>query len=305
MGFRRRKKPIYRSFRLSKRIKPPVSKNLPTVRRLILDTCLHMWRYRKIFVGLIFVNFLLNLVLVKGLSSALDIPSLKDELQQSSALSGVAMNAVLLGIVTSSGTEGISEVSNLYQTQITIISILAFIWLFRETYEHTAKKKVVKLKQPFYEGMAPLIQFLLLLMLIGLQLLPMVAGVGIFSLVQVNGLAVTAIETTVWAILALSLSLVSFYLLSPSVFSLYIVTLPKHTPLTAYKSAKSVVAFRRWTIIRKLFYFMIIIGLIYLAVLFGCIVLIPSLTEWVMLFLSSLILPLTIGCGYKLYRSLL
>lgn len=302
---RRRKKPQYKPFRLRKKIKPPVRKDLPSVRKLIFDTCLHMWRYRKVFVGVILIYIVLNLVLVKGLSSALDIPAIKQELKESSVASGATLNAVLLGVVASSGANGTTDVSSLYQTLITIVFMLAFIWMFRETHEHKLKKIQIKLRQPFYEGMTPIIPFILTLMLIGLQLLPMMIGVGIFSLVQVNGLAVTGIETFLWAVFAILLSILTFYLISASMFGLIIVTLPGGTPVGAYKSAKSVVAFRRWAIMRKLLVYLLVVGLIYAGVMFASIVILPVLTEWILALLSAFILPLSIGCVYKLYRSLL
>ncbi|MCA9343852.1 hypothetical protein KC947_02780 [Candidatus Saccharibacteria bacterium] len=302
---RRRKKPQYKPFRLRTKIKPPISKDLPSVRKLIFDTCLHMWRYRKVFVGVILIYIVLNLVLVKSLSSALDIPALKQELKESSVASGATLNAVLLGVVVSSGSNGSTEVSSLYQTIITVVFMLSFIWLFRETHEHKLKRIQLKIKQPFYEGMTPIIPFILTLILIGLQLLPMMIGVGVFSSVQINGLAVTGIETFLWALLAILLSILTFYLVSASMFGLIIVTLPGETPISAYKSAKKVVAFRRWVIMRKLLLYLLVVGLIYAGVMFASIIIFPVATEWILLILSSIILPLSIGCVYKLYRALL
>lgn len=299
---RKRKKPEYKTFKLTKRIKPPVQKKLPSVTNLLLETWKHIWRYRRVFFGVIAVYFLLNLIFVKGLTTALDVPALKQELQQTD-LNGIALGATLLGVVAGSGTSAATEVANLYQTIIVIICALAFIWLFRQTYE--AKPVKIKVKQPFYEGMAPVIPFLLLLIVIGVQLLPMVIGVSVFSTVQANGLAVTMIETVLWALLAVLLALLSFYLISASLLSLIIVTLPDMTPMQAYRSAKKVVAFRRWVIMRKLLLFALLLAMIFGGILLLFIMTIPVLTEWVMAILSAVALPLVIGSGYKLYRSLL
>ncbi len=304
MPTRKRKKPEYKTLRLTKRIKPPVQKKLPSVGRLLIDTCQHMWRYKRVFFGVVAIYFLLNLIFVKGLTSALDVPALKVELQQTSNLDGIALGATLLGVIAGSGNTAATEVANLYQTVIVIICALAFIWLFRQTYEKKATDKI-KIKQPFYEGMAPLIPFIVLLMVIGIQLLPMVIGVSVFSIVQVNGLAVTAIETTLWALLAILLALLSFYLISSSLLSLIIVTLPDTTPLQAYRSAKKVVAFRRWIIMRKLLLFAVLLAILYGAILLLFIMILPAIAEWAMALLSALVLPIAIGSGYKLYRSLL
>lgn len=304
MPNRKRKTPKYKAFKLTKRIKPPVQKKLPSVARMLLETWQHMWQNKRLFFGLIAIYFLLNLLFVKGLTTALDVPAIKQELQQSSGINGFELGATLLGVVAGSGSGAVTEVANLYQTIIVIVCALAFIWLFRHTYEAKQPKKI-KLKQPFYEGMAPLIPFLLLLIVIGVQLLPMVIGVSVFSTVQVNGLAVTVLETTLWALLTVLMTLFSFYLVSASLLSLIIVTLPDMTPMQAYRSAKRVVAFRRWVIMRKLLLSAILLAVIFGGILLFFIMTLPVLTEWVMALLSALALPLAIGSGYKLYRSLL
>lgn len=285
--------------------KKNIQKKLPFIGKLLIDTCKHMWRHKRVFFGVIAVYLLLNIVFVKGLTTVLDVPTIKKELQETSNLHGVELGATLLGVVAGSGG-GATDVAGVYQTVIFIICTLAFIWLFRQTHEIESLNKLkIKVKQPFYEGMAQLIPFILMLVLVGIHLLPMLIGLSVFATVQVNGLAVTAIEVILWAFFAFILALLSFYLISASLFSLIIVTLPAMTPMSAYKNAKKVVKNYRWVIMRKLLIFIIILMMFYGLVLLGAVMVMPFMAEWLMLIISALILPLSIGSGYKLYRSLL
>lgn len=299
---RKRKTSHYRSFRVSKRIKPPVQKKIPAVSRVMVDTIKHMMRNWKPFLGLILVYVILNLIFVKGFASTLDIPSIREELI-SSGTTGASTNTALLGVLFTSGNTASTDVGTLYQSAILLIVGLATIWLFR--FSSSDKPEKIAVKQPFYEGMGPLIPFLLVLCVIGLQLLPMLAGLGIFSSVMSNGLAVTLLEQLLWALLALSLSLLSFYLVSSSMFALIIVTLPDTAPLSALRSARKVVEFRRLTMMRKLFMLTIISMLGFGLLMLVCIALVPVIAEWVFLILGGVLLPIVIGTIYKLYRALL
>lgn len=303
MTNRRRKLPQYKNFKFKKKIKHPIKKPIPSVFRILTDTIKHIWKHKRIFIGMIVIYLLLNLLFVKGLKSGLDIPAVKDELQHTSQLSGVGLGATLLAVVAGDSNSGLSEVASFYQTLIAIICSLAYIWLFRQTYE--AKKTKIKLKQPFYEGMTPVIPFFLQLILVGIHMLPAIIGISVFGIVQVNGLAVNPVEITIWAIFASLLVVFSLYLLSASVLSLIIVTLPDMTPLKAYKVSKKVVEFRRLIIMRKLILYTILLFAILSSLLLLVVMTIPVIAEWLLIILLAITLPIVIGSGYKLYRSLL
>lgn len=305
MAGRKRKLPSYKDFKFKKRsIKHPIKKPIPSVSRLLIDTWRQIWQYKRPFFGIILISLVLNIVFVKGFASGLDMAQVRQQFQQIGEMSGFALNATILGVVVAGANSNITEVASLYQTVLTIITALAFIWLFRQTYD-SKKQLKIKLKQPFYEGMTPIIPFILQLILISLQLLPMVIGLGLFSIVQSNGIAVSALETSLWAFFAGLLSLLSLYLLSASALSLIIVTLPEMTPIKAYKMSKKVVEFRRLVVLRKLlfttFMFLVIMGGIMLLFIMS----LPNFAEWIWLGLSSIILPMVIGSGYRLYRSLI
>lgn len=95
------------------------------------------------------------------------------------------------------------------------------------------------MRDSYYKGMYPLVPFMLVLLVIGLQLIPLVFGNLIYSSVLQNGLAITVIEKVIWLFLFLMLALLSGYMMISSLFSLYIVTLPDMTPLRALRSARA------------------------------------------------------------------
>ncbi len=297
-----RKTPAYRSFKMTKRIKPPIQKKIPSVPAILRQTISHIWRNKKTFFGILLIYLVLNLIFVKGFASTVDISGLKQELALT-ANSGVNINLALVSTLFGSGNSAATEVGSLYQTVILILASLAFVWLFRHTNDDSDKKLTVR--QPFYEGMAPLVPFLLVLCVVGLQLIPMVAGLGLLSTVLSNGLAVTLLEQVLWSLLALSLTLLTFYMISSSLFALIIVTLPDTTPMAALRSARKVVVFRRWTLMRKIFLMTILVTASFALIVFLSIIAVPFMAEWIFFIVSSVLVPIIIGFVYKMYRALL
>lgn len=300
---RKRKIGEYKSFKLSKRIKPPVQKKLSSVRLLLFETWKHMRRYKRTYFGMMLVYIVLLLLLVKGLTSTFDIIQTRQDYREILGLSGLSLNLALFGDVATTSASGLGELASTYQTILTIIFVLAFIWLFRQTSE--SPKTTIKIRRPFYEGMQPLIPFVLVLVVISLQLVPFIAGLGLYATVQNNGLAATTAESFVWGLLAVMLALLSLYMLSSSLFALIIVTLPEMTPIKALQSARKVVRFRRWLLMRKIAGILIVLVLLSGIITISVIMTVPVLAEWVWLILGAITLPLAIGSMYRLYRELL
>lgn len=297
---RKKKQAQYSSFRLSKRIKPASIKPLPSIFVLVKQTLLHIWQHKLTFGGILLVYVVLSLLFVKALTSSVDVTTLRNQYAEVLGLSGVVLNGALVADVTSSGAS--SDIGSLYQTIIVLITILASIWLFRQT---SASDKTLQIREPFYQGMTPLIPFLMILFVVGLQLLPMIGGISLFSTVQNNGLAVTALETVLWALIAICLAMLTFYLLSSSLFALIIVTLPEMRPMTALRSARKLVAFRRFEVMRKMFGAAIMSIVFYFGMLLLVVSTVPILAEWLALLMGGLLIIFLPGFGYKLYRALL
>lgn len=247
---------------------------------------------------------LLTLVFVKGFSNTLNIPELKDELSTIQNVSSTSTSLTLAGVVaTSSGAES-GSAAGVYQSILLIIFLLAYVWLFRRTNDETTPVKLA-VKEPFYKGMQQLVPFLLTILVIGLQLIPLIVGLGIFGIVQSNGLAATTVEVFLWGLMAGSLSVLTLYFLSSSIIALVIVTLPGTTPMQALKNAKKKTEFRRSAVMVRLFALTLLVSIVLGLLLMLTILVIPAAAEFIFLVLSAVSLPIVVGAVYKLYRAIL
>jgi hypothetical protein len=120
-----------------------------------------------------------------------------------------------------------------------------------------------------------------------------------------NGIAIYAVEKILWALLFAGLALLTLYMLSSSVFALYIVTLPDMTPMKALRSARELVRYRRWTVLRKIICLPIILLLVALVIMLPVIILLTPLARWVFFILTMAALLAIHAYMYTLYRELL
>lgn len=298
---RRIKQANYKSFRLQKRIKHPVQ--LPSAYRLFRQTAATLWSNKKLFGGLTLVYGLLNLVLVQGLTGGTDVSELKSLLGEiftgntGQLAAGIGVFAVLIG----SAGNASSELAGAYQMFLGLITTLAVIWALRQV---LAGNKV-RIRDSYYRGMYPLVPFILVLFVIGLQMVPLLIGASLYSIVTTGGIAIYAAEKFIWALLYGLLALLSLYLVTSSLFALYIVTLPDMTPLRALRSARELVRYRRWTVLRKLLALPPVLLVASGFVMVPIIIWLTPLAEWVFFVLTMLSLIITTAYIYHLYRELL
>lgn len=294
--------PSHKSFRLSKVIVSP-KKNLPKARNLFVQSTRHILKNKRIFFGITGIYLLLTILLVKGLSGSNEIPELKQTLQE--ALGGttgqLAASTAIFGLLLGNTTVVNSEVAGTYQSILLIVTSLAIIWALRQTHAN----KSIWIREAYYRGMYPLIPFLAVLFVIGLQLLPLAAASWLFNITVVAGLAVTTIEQVVWIILCFLLALLSLYMVSSSVFALYVVTLPDMTPMRALRSTRELVRQRRWEILRKVLFLPLMLLIIGAVIMLPLILYLTPLAEWAFFVLSMFALGLSHSYMYSLYRELL
>lgn len=299
---RRLKSAKYKTFQLQKRIKHPV--RLPNIWRLTEAAAFTLWRNKRLFIGITIVYGLLNLILVQGLASGTDIGSLKHELSQvftghfDSLASGLSIFVVLIG----SAGNGSSQTAGAYQLFLGLIASLALIWGLRQV---LAGNTAIRIRDTYYRGMYPLVPFVLVLLVVGLQLLPLVIGSSLYNTVISNGIAVYAVEKLLWGLLFLLLALLTFYMISSSLFALYIVTLPDMTPLKALRSARELVRYRRWSVLRKILWLPVMLLLIAVIIMLPIIIWITPLAQWVFFILTMFSLTAVHAYMYTLYRELL
>jgi len=284
-----------------RRLKRPVK--LPSVWRLTRITADTLWRHRALFIGITLVYGLLNLVLVQGLASSTNISSLKHELNQvfTGHLGSLASSLSIFVVLVGGAGNGSSQTAGAYQLFLGLITSLAVIWALRQV---LAGGKL-RIRDAYYRGMYPLVPFIVVLVIVGLQLIPLLIGSLLYGIVTTNGIAVYFVEKLLWVLLYAALALLSLYMLSSSLFALYIVTLPDMTPLKALRSARELVKMRRWTVLRKILGLPVILLVVAAIIMVPIIIWLTPLTQWVFFLLTMFALVAVHAYMYSLYRELL
>lgn len=257
----------------------------------------------KLFVGITAVYSVLCLVLIGGVES-IDVNDLKaqvNELLNNSSDNVWSSTVVFIYMANRSGLIA-AGTAGAYQSIVILLTSLALIWTIRQVYASPSTK--LKIRDGYYKGIYPFVQFLVVLGVVLLQLLPAIIGLFLYNLVSGN-IAATSLELLLWGFGAIILVIWSLYMISSSLFAMYIVCLPDMTPLVALRTAKNLVCARRWTVLRK------IMALPLLVVIMGAIIIIPvisflpSVAGFLFSFLSMFSLVIFHAYMYVLYRELL
>lgn len=296
------KKPTYRSFRLHPKITSPLA-SLPTIKSLFAETKRIISERPKQFAGLALVHLFLTMLLVRGFSFSLDIAGTKSVLDQLYVGgSGKALTvASLFGQLVNGSSETTNAGAGLYQSILSILLVLAIIWMIRQR----GNTQTLRVRDAFYKGMYPVVPFVLVLLVVGLQLIPAGVGGWLYAATITGGLAVTTIEQVLWILLVLLLITLSLYMISSSIFALVIVTLPNMTPMRALRSARNLVLHRRWKVASKVFAMLGILFCAGLVVMIPFLLWLPQIAEPVFLVLSSFVVIVPVVYIYNLYLRLL
>jgi hypothetical protein len=280
----------------------PSPVKLPGAFRL-LQSALHMLvQHWKVFGIIALLYGLCNVLLVQGFSAAGNLEQAKDILDQLSngkweqVVAGTSLFVYLLG---SSGNAE-NSTAGTYQLIFALIFSLALIWLLRQLY---AGHKV-RVRDGFYRGMAPLIPFVLVLAVVAFQLLPLALGALVYGAVTSTGLAATGVEQGLWTVFFAVASTISLYLLSSSLFALYIVTLPDMRPLQALRSARQLVRGRRFAVLRKVLFLPVALIILSGILIVPLILFATPVAAWAFFVVSMFLLPIVHSYMYSLYRSL-
>jgi hypothetical protein len=288
----------------STRLKSPkLIKRLPSAWQLTKSVFQLLNANKQLFLGIALVYGLLSLVLVQGLAKTSDVSSLKSDLSQSIKGNFGALTSSLTLFMTLVGSSANNSVagSSAYQLFLGLIASLATIWAIRQVL--TGSK--IRIRDAYYKGMSPLVPFILVLLVIGLELLPLLIGATIYSIVTTNGIAVSAIEKILWGTLFAVLSLVSLYLISSSTFALYISTLADMTPVKALRSASKLVKGRRSQVVRKLLFLPVFLSVISSLIMLPVLFWITPITPWIFYSLTVFSVIVVNAYIYLLYRELL
>jgi hypothetical protein len=301
-GKRHLKKPKYKHFRLQKKLRH--EKGTPVrLRVLLARTSALLKACWKPVLVITFLFTLMQLMLVRGFSAPLNVAEFKQTVNEAigEKLGNVESAATVVGALFGSQSSQVSEASNAYNFFITLFIGLSFIWIYRQT---RAGNKF-KVKEAIYRSPYPIVVVLLILLVIALQTLPFVIGSTLFQIVMQNGIAVNAYEEFIWWLLLGSTGLLSLYMISSSVFAVFVATLPSMTPMKALRSARNLVRHRRLHVMGRIIGFAFFILLAGAGIMLPLIFFWPAAAGWTYFALTSLLYPYVLAFFYTLYRELL
>jgi len=291
------KQRAYKSFRLTKPIKY-TGRPLPSSWQLLKRSAQFLWLHKKTLGGILFIFGLIHFVFVQSVSLS-DFPELKKVFDES--IGGFGGGIALFTYMISTVGQANSAEAGVYQTILYIIASLAIIWALREL---MAGKKI-RIRDPYYRGMYPLIPFVLVIIVIGIQTIPAIIGAWLYGVVVSNGIAVSIVEQLFWLVIFFIFALLSFYMLCSSLMALYIVTLPNMAPMRALRSARELVRYRRWSIARKIIILIITLLVVAAIVMLPLIILVPFAVPVLFYVGSVLALGYVHIYIYHMYRELL
>ena len=255
--------------------------------------------YWKILGGIVLVYLILNIIFASGISGlGASVAEIKANLENGdrfwNALGGFS------SLVGSAGVSS-SQTASILQSILIILESLVIIWALRQL---LAGNKA-GVKQAYYQSMSPLIPFLLVVAVIFIQLLPLTFGAPVIGTILSTVLNAGALLTMIMIFIFAALALWSFYMISSSIFALYIVTLPDMQPRQALRSAKNLVKYRRWALMRRVAFLPIFI-LVAMAIIVVPLILFVSFAVVPIFYILSMVAILFVHTYlYSLYRSLL
>lgn len=272
---------------------------LPSALRILRQAISMLYVHKLQFLGITAIYGGLCLALVQSMSGNLNLNNLGGVLSGSS-------DRVANGLVTFQWLFFGSESSNsnttaIYEAFLLLIGSLALIWAMRQV----ATGQQFRIRDAYYRGMSSLVPVALVGVIVLVQLLPLLFGLGIFNLVISFGFADMWYQKLAWGLPALGLAILSFYLVTSSLIAVYIASLPDMEPGAALRSAKDLVQYRRWTVLRKIVFLLILLMVFYTLLLGLILFTVPILSPWLLFVAGVLALPLVHAYMYALYRELL
>jgi hypothetical protein len=276
---------------------------LPSVFQIAKATWEVVWENRKLFLAICITYGLLNLILVQGLASGSNISTLKADIHKgfSGHPGSLVTSFGLFAELLSSAGNNSSQTAGAYQIFLFIIISLAVIWTLREI----LSGHKVKMRDAFYKGMNQIIPFILVLVMFFVQLLPLFVGSSLYAIAVSSGVTVSVIEKTIFIFIFVLFLVWSLYLVTSTIFAVYIVTLPDMTPLKALRSAKALVKKRRLLLIRKIIGLPVILLVVSAVIMLPIILTVTGLAQWVFFILTTISILIVHTYMYILYRELL
>lgn len=294
-----RKKKKYHSFKLEKKINPDY-RNIPTSWQLTRESFSFFFKNFWVFFCLMFIHAAFFALLVYG-PVDFNLKEVQGTIKGFFGDNGdsAASTFALLGSIVGAKTQ--RDGSAIFNFLIILTMSLAYIWTIRRL----LSKKAFNIRDAFYNSMAPVIPVLTILFIMILQLLPFTIASYLYTVGRTNGIFISGLEDLVFFLIAVFAGLLSFYLMTPSILSIYAVTLPGMYPLTTIRLTKKIVQFRRFLVFRRVVALPFIVAIIFFCILLLLLRFTPQSGIWFVQIFPIFILPLIHIYLFKLYKSLI
>jgi hypothetical protein len=281
--------------------RPPVA--LSSVWELSRKSVNLLLNNKKLFVGIALIYGLLDLILANSWASKSSVSQLKTNLLHafSGHAASVASSIDTFIKLGSTSNNSSNTAGGVYQFFLVLFASLATIWALRQvTAGHT-----VKIRYAYYRGMYPLVPFVVTLMLIGLELLPLILGALLYTIGIDNGIVIGSLQKMIFLVIFGGLTLVSLFMMAGSIIALYTVTEPDMTPRQASHAAARLVRQIRWVVIRKMMFLLFVLLIIAAIIMIPITLWVTPLAGLIYFLLSILAVPVIHSYMYTLYQELL
>ncbi|MCA9325385.1 hypothetical protein KDA23_04965 [Candidatus Saccharibacteria bacterium] len=254
------------------------------------------WRF---FLWFMVVYAALNILLVHNFVS--DVGSLRDQVQQLFGGTNQALTNTGTYVLLVANQSSASGAAGVYQYMLMIVGSLALIWAIRQFMSDNPPQSL-RVRDAYYEGLYPLATFVLVLVVLALELLPLIFGGTVYSLVVTGGVASSGFEQVFWGLVFLGAIMLSGWLILRSIFALYIVTLPGMTPIAALQHAARVTSGYKLNMVRKFVFLFMIFAILSAIVMVPAIAFVPNAAQTVLFTLGLISLPVVHSYLYTMYR---
>jgi hypothetical protein len=284
--------------KLEKKIPTKKVKKLPGFGGLLAKTWQEIATFWRPLSGVVLVYGVLYFMLVLGFNLSVSYKDVADSVSSELGSGAGWLSKSSLTVVNLFTTSNQSDAGTMVQFMLFVIATLAFIWTLRQlrTLKH------IRMRDAYFDGTSRIIPTMLVMVLLLVPFIPAAIGSSIFSVVNSTS---NRLELTIAGLIAGLLVFVTFYWLSTWLPAIYIVSLPKGTPIVAIRSAMKLTKKHRFWMLRNILLFAILIG-IFAFIFMVCVVLALPVASVVLAYIIGFVIfGITQTYLFTMYRSLL
>lgn len=273
-----------------------IKAKLPNFWVLAARTWQELATFWKPLGGVVLVYGLLYFALVMGFSVAYTYQDIAGDIAETLGTANwFATNSLtVLNLFASSNQ---SDAGAIVQFLLFVMASLAIIWTLRKlrTLKH------IRMRDAYFDGTARIVPMTLVVVLLLVTFIPATVGSAIISVLQAG----STVEQIIGAVIAGGLFLLTFYWLCAWFPAIYVVSLPKGTPIVAIRSAAKLTKKRRFWMLRNLLLVAIVTLLIDFMVMLLFVWLLPAASVVAAYIVSFITFGVLQTFLFMMYRGLL